>query len=212
MGQVQEKSRFSWIFNDDSEVISETWNREIVGSPSFTVIPSLGALVPGWLLIVPRRPITSLKLLNNSERAELLGLVKMLTFRLSEFGSTTYCFEHGSTLAGSVVGCGVDQAHLHIVPLKFNLLNAVAQRSASVIEWNSGTKFIPLKGLPDDAEYVTVWNAITNEGLVGAVINPLSQWVRRVIAAELGIEDEWDYRKNPQIENVEQTLKAMDLK
>src|SRR6185503_1320171 len=35
-------------------------------------------------------------------------------------------FEHGPSAASRTVGCGVDHAHLHLVPLQFDLAAAVS--------------------------------------------------------------------------------------
>src|SRR5438045_1455234 len=40
------------LFADSRHV----WNREVFGSSNFIAVPTLGALVEGWVLVMPRRP------------------------------------------------------------------------------------------------------------------------------------------------------------
>jgi hypothetical protein len=102
----------------------------------------------------------------------------------------------------------VEQAHLHVVPLPFDLVQAVQKDPLAHVTWTRSSA-IPLAELPAAAEYVVVWRVDEGAGVVGALSTPVSQWVRRVIARELGVEADWDYRTNPQMVNVEKTMDAL---
>jgi len=147
---------------------------------------------------------------NAQERQEIYAITKRLGDRLADHGYEVYFFEHGSGAHGSLTGCGVDQAHLHIVPLPFDLVKVATARVEAGIIWQSGReKTPPLSALPTQGEYVALWSRRDSRATIGKVIEPVSQWIRRVIADELGIGAEWNYQTHPQISQVEKTLKLL---
>lgn len=183
------------------------WDVPIYETASFVAVPSLGALVPGWMLIIPRRSVLNTRALDHSERDELRRLVGRMSADMSVFTGELFIFEHGSQNVGSVVGCGVDQAHIHLVPLPFDLLEAAVSFGDASIKWRAPlvtTDYFDL--LPADAEYVNVWHPRSGAGLSGIMSTPQSQWVRRVIAGELGKDQAWDYKVHPNHANLETTV------
>jgi diadenosine tetraphosphate (Ap4A) HIT family hydrolase len=204
---MREGTRFAWITDDSVPRSGAKWDREILRTEHFVAVPSVGALVPGWTLVVPRRPLRNLSEANSHERTELLGIADTVARPLGAHGKQVFCFEHGSRSAGSLTGCGVDQAHLHIVPLAFDLIEAAARHADGSIAWpEPRITESPLDLLPWQGEYVALWRHADRLTMIGRVLCPTSQWVRRVIADELGIGSEWNYQTHPQIHNVDRTL------
>jgi ATP adenylyltransferase len=159
---------------------------------------------------VPRSLMINLAGLDDAGRAELYSIIEIVAGSLAATGQRVYCFEHGAGWSGSATGCGVDQAHLHIVPLPFDLLAAAGARTDGAIDWRSSTSQRPaLAQLPLEGEYVALWSADEGGPMIGAVRRPVSQWIRRVVADELGMPDEWDYRNHSQIRNVSRTLEML---
>lgn len=202
-------SRFSWITDSRIPASGAVWDREVVDDATFAVVPSMGSLVPGWLLAVPRRPMLSLRELSQCEGLSLFSLCNKLSSRLAGWDKDVYFFEHGSSSAGSKTGCGVDQAHLHIVPLPFDLIDAATCSAYSNMKWSNMSGDNPLTRLPKHGEYIAIWRASDGMGAFATVSRPVSQWCRRLIAAKLGVDAEWNYRMHPQQANVERTLKRM---
>ena len=117
MNDGLDSRRFAWVVENREPSLEEPCDREVARTADYVVLPSAGSLVPGWLLVVPRRPMLNLGCTTPSERAALMELVDDLSIRMGNFEGEIYCFEHGSAFVGSATGCGVDQAHLHVVPL-----------------------------------------------------------------------------------------------
>lgn len=207
--QVTEKKRFSWLTGMVGAVPGGPWDVELCGTERFAAVPSLGSLVPGWTLIVPRHPMLSLRELSESARQELLELHERVAGTVATFG-TPFAFEHGSALAGSVMGCGVDQAHLHVVPLEFDLLQLALGSSDEEISW-ARTSESPLTKLPEEGEYICIWKVGRTDGAVGSVRNPVSQWMRRVIAQQLGMDAQWNYRTSPHLKNIQKTIRQFSM-
>lgn len=200
-------TRFAWIMDDSMPRSEALWDQEILRTERFVALPSAGALVAGWTLIVPRRPMLNLSQTDALEREELNGIAALIANRLSKTDLEVYFFEHGSRVVGSLTGCGVDQAHLHIVPLPFDLIAAITKRAESGIVWRDAEDTAyPLDALPTEGEYVALWSRSVRRPVIGAVTKPVSQWVRRIIADELGIGAEWNYRNHPQPNRVRETL------
>jgi ATP adenylyltransferase len=106
---------------------SKYYNKPIIESENFLVIPSLGSLIEGWLLIVPKKYHLNISQLSLADMVELEMVIAELGRRFLSMVSKDQfvIFEHGPTLENSVAGCGVDYAHLHWVPTNFDLLNGV---------------------------------------------------------------------------------------
>jgi len=207
---MADSARFAWITNESVPHPDAECDSEILRTRRFVAVPSIGALVPGWTLIVPRRPLRNLSLASPDEHRELLNIVDEIAGPLRSHGNEVYCFEHGSRAAGSLTGCGVDQAHLHVVPLGFDLTAAAVRRAGGAVDWrDSRTMRSPFGELPQHGEYVVVWRTSDRFTMIGSVPYPVSQLLRRVIAVELGIESEWNYHTHPQGHNVAQTLSML---
>ncbi|PTS83277.1 hypothetical protein DBR17_08540 [Sphingomonas sp. HMWF008] len=186
------------------------WDRVVDQSSSFVAFPSLGSMVAGWLLIMPRRPLLNLRQLSAPERAELQGFAMKVAAKIAVFGGDVYAFEHGNETMGGPVGCGVDQAHLHLVPLEFDLLQAARLRNDCNMQWTDHDNAATFAStIPALGEYVSIWRPHDQQGLTGVMREPRSQWVRRVIAEKLGREQAWDYKAHPDVPNLMQTVKVM---
>lgn len=184
------------------------WDEPIYETASFVAVPSLGALVPGWMLVIPRRAVLNTRSLDQFERNELNELVDRMSFEMGAcFPGDIFIFEHGSEEVGSPTGCGLDQAHLHLVPLPFDLMEASLSFDDVNIQWEepkSSVDYFSL--LPSHGEYVSIWHPGSQTGLSGRMTVSQSQWIRRVIAAELGKATAWDYKSHPNYANLEATV------
>jgi diadenosine tetraphosphate (Ap4A) HIT family hydrolase len=93
----------------------EATDQVLFESPNFVVVPSLGSILPGWLLIVPRNHFLCVGAMGDGLIHEMRQLRDEAAESLrSQIGPVTY-FEHGPVKACTSVGCGIDHAHLHIV-------------------------------------------------------------------------------------------------
>lgn len=93
------------------------FDRIILRTPHFLVVPSKGGFLPGWILIVPIHHVLSFAQLDRSLNAELDALTAAATRLLEARFVTPTAFEHGPSSVGTTLGCGIDHAHLHLVPL-----------------------------------------------------------------------------------------------
>jgi ATP adenylyltransferase len=176
----------------------------VASNDHFVAVPSLGAIVPGWMLLVPRRPITTLSLMNLPERRSLEALRADISQRLRIYDGVVAGFEHGGA-SGSLVSCSVDQAHLHLVPLGFDLIQAILRHDMG---WR---QTVGIQDLSEEETHGQEYLFAERAGvsLIGFPKTPTSQWFRRLVAQECGVE-EWDYKRIPNHKRLKAT--AMELK
>jgi diadenosine tetraphosphate (Ap4A) HIT family hydrolase len=203
-------TRFDFILDPRLRSGARQEDTILAETDSFAVVPSLGSLVPGWLLVVPKRRMLNCSKLSDSERLEFKGLIERLTEAMRCFSGRVFAFEHGSTYVGSMTGCGVDQAHIHLVPLEFDLLAAASETAG--VHWDvHGCDGIVDLVSGRSEEYVAIHDRHHENGIVGRPVGQTSQWVRKVIAKELNRASEWDYRKAPHHGIIAATVEALKL-
>lgn len=197
-------SRFRWILSPEKDVAIPDHDLPLFVSDLFVMMPTLGCLVPGWLLVVPRRPMPNLASLNALERQCLQELIVAIRPRLNCPGKEIFYFEHGSVF-GSPASCGVDQAHLHIAPLHFDLIGSAIGRRE--VAWKLTTHRAYSLNV-QQSEYLFVSDS-NGRSMIGTAKSPSSQWFRRLIAAETGQHDLWDYRIHFGPENMNETAQMV---
>ncbi len=205
------RSKFDWIVDRALPRPIQIWDTELGNSMHFSVLPSLGSLVPGWVLVVPRRPMLNLAALNEIETTELRAFVHHLRNLLSGVSINVFEFEHGAQETDSSMGCGVDQAHLHVVPLPFDLLDAALEDGNQTIQWTDFSGEVdPWPHTPEDHDYLVARDA-RGRSILGIPSHPTSQWFRKLIARRLERPKQWNYRAHPGIENISTTLEMFGV-
>lgn len=85
---------------------------------SFTLIPSIGPLNEGHILIVPNNHISSFHYLNVQQISELEILKNAIrNYNFEKFNQDTEFFEHGTGTINNYCGSCVAHAHLHALPV-----------------------------------------------------------------------------------------------
>ena len=157
-------------------------------------------MVPGYLLVCPRRHVLSTASLTSDERLDLWACVRTAAEAIfPEFGPQTV-FEHGSC-ANS--GSCIEHAHLHVIPST----RAFELRLEQSLPW---TRLKDLEDLEELAghEYVLMQNrrgkfVLPNPGVP-------SQWIRRMLGNHLGSSD-WDWALSLGEGNLLATLSSLGM-
>lgn len=191
-----------------SALPSQIWNKPVLESQHFVVLPSLGSLVPGWVLVIPKQHYLCIGALPQQLLSEFQR-VKEETVELivSQFGQACV-FEHGPSSAGLKVGCSVDHAHLHVVPFSGDLARLAVSFMPDDAAW----------GPADVQTCIEAFNAGQNylyfEQPVGAgfiSVHPAfgSQIFRKAIALQLSKPLEFDWRQYPNHSAIQATVQAL---
>jgi ATP adenylyltransferase len=188
----------------------EPWDKILYETSNFIVAPTLGALIEGWILIISKRHVPSMGALTEEELSELDELtIRVRSLVEQEYGSTIM-FEHGPACEGTAFGCGIDHAHLHVVPLNIPITSLVEKELKVHLTWEKIADFSELSrkyltGIP----YLYVVENNTEKGMLICPQYLPSQFMRRVIANFLGIPQLYNYHDYNFRENVSATSKSL---
>lgn len=177
-------------------------DRPWLENDSYMVFASVGALVEGWSLAVPKRHC--LNLLGDYSDARFTEFVRDAVSTVQSAYGSAVVFEHGGQSEHSSTSCGTSHAHLHIVPIKFSLQQAAVAFDDELRWLQCSLK--NLKGLVGNQEYLFVadrYEGVDTKGDVCLLKKGQSQFFRRVIADQLGRTDESNYRTHPNLHTAE---------
>jgi ATP adenylyltransferase len=174
----------------------------------FVAVPSIGPLMPGWLLVLPTSHHLSFADLDATEGVAA-ELEEIAAGWGDLFGPLTW-FEHGPAREGSVVGCGVDHAHMHLVPLAgLDLLSLAATRMPSLrferIDGLSEIDACRRAGMP----YLYLREESGQAWLASSEAIP-SQFFRKLIAETQGRPEEFDWKRHSHRETLSFTLRGAE--
>jgi ATP adenylyltransferase len=178
---------------------------------SFVVCPTLGSFLPFWYLILPVEHHLSFsdwaaQREQRSVASAVASIVRNLWGREEEF----IWFEHGPTSAGSITGCGVDHAHVHVL-LKSNISTENLLHGAlafGVTGWNEANFAEIYDTRLKNREYLAFGNSI--HGYLKNLSEPVgSQFFRRVLAFLCNDRDDWDYRTHAHQDIARQSVEGL---
>ncbi len=188
-------------------------NTVLYETPNFVVVPTLGALVEGWVLIISKEHHLCMAALPPDCQKEFISLSRFVAEVIGENYGPATLFEHGPASHGLTIGCGVDHAHLHVLPLAFSLKERASKSDVlRNVEWAKAPD-----GLADVSDihsagesylYVAEPN-VTPEFC--AVRQLPGQFLRRVISAEVGCPDRYDYGQWHHTDNIKGTVDKLSL-
>jgi diadenosine tetraphosphate (Ap4A) HIT family hydrolase len=164
-------------------------DRVILATGQFRVVPSLGQITQGHLLVVPVKHICSLCDLRNEDLLEMDNLRADVRSTLQEIYGACVFFEHGIRTQGSG-GCGIDHAHMHAVPVTGD---GVLKTLTQEFNGRSVQSLAEIKrSLDQDSSYLFFEDA-SSQRYVFPVNNLPSQYMRKLVAESIG-KSNWDWR------------------
>jgi diadenosine tetraphosphate (Ap4A) HIT family hydrolase/SAM-dependent methyltransferase len=179
--------------------VAGIFSRLIIRTSIVDVLAGLGSLIPGYVLIVPRRHVSSAGELRANELIHTYGIAWTMARRIkAAFGGTVVLVEHGSSGNSNARGRAcIDHAHIHLFPLDSGSNPARFVAPDSFITHN-------LHQLRDISMarknyYYCAWNQHEGRLSVAPVLE--SQYPRRIWAELVGRPDEWDWAACPYFEN-----------
>ena len=176
-------------------------NYPIQETQNYLSFASIGALVEGWVLIVPKEHTLSMKeFYNKKDFVDFSNL--MLGLMRNHYSGPFIAFEHGPNKCGSNTSCGTNHAHLHLVPYANSLY---ADMLGTGLTWESCTtsQISSIAGTNEYLFYCEILNDSMWEdpkGFIHILKQPISQYFRKLIANQLNCLDEYDYKKYARID------------
>jgi diadenosine tetraphosphate (Ap4A) HIT family hydrolase len=169
----------------------EWFDRELITRSKFVVVPGIGPLKPGYLLILHREHISSFAQMSLPEILILKDLKNEIKGIVAKHFESPIIFEHGPKSTQSRTGNCIDHAHLHIHPLKEKILD----------ELNIYHEFKEIKEFENIKNYCnhSYLYFEDNDGrmFISTPKEVQSQFFRKIIASRLGFDEMWDYAVFP---------------
>ncbi|ENY9928012.1 HIT domain-containing protein [Pseudomonas aeruginosa] len=166
-------------------------------SDRFVVYPSVGALVVGHLLVVPKNHYTALSLSEPDELVELRGVIldiEKIHGCMQIQSGDSFIFEHGILdVDQSLMNC-VDHAHLHVLPFS---VDAASLPFLNFIELNLEDLSKFDSGFPDYIAYGASGRLFLSDDR-----DKHPQYLRKVLHDMLQLDGHWNWRSDPKIENI----------
>lgn len=175
-------------------------------SASFIVTTTLGAFVEGWTLVISKRHVTSMSRLSASEIQELSSFVPDVRKRVEQVYGPTIVFEHGSSESGTHFGCGIDHAHIHIVPFKDSIIPFIDKELLG-IHWRQQQRLEDIA--MENKSYLFVIDQGERNGVISNPESIPSQFMRRILAKYLGIAEYFDYHQYSFDEEASATCRSL---
>lgn len=175
-------------------------------TPNFLVFPSVGPLVEGHLLIVPKKHCYSIAGLPPDFYEELEALVKSVGQLLTKEYCKPIFFEHGTVSSLANGGTSIDHAHLHALPLNLGLTQILNKKFAKkeIVFLKELKKFFK-----DEKPYL-FFQTPSGQRFCYEVQGRLeSQYLRKIIAENIGRSRYWNWRYYPRTKCFLKTLKQL---
>ena len=183
----------------------EPWDEVLLETDHFVVVPTRGAIVEGWVLVVPRVFALSFGRLSPQARRDVDAVVGVVSRAVERAYGRVAAFEHGPSQPGLTVGCSVDYAHLHVLPAPTGL-RAGADALCPGIEWVARGGVRNAEGVAD-APYL--YCEQDGQAWFGKHPEIPSQLFRRVVASAVGQPGRYDWRRDPRPEAARATADAL---
>lgn len=176
----------------------------------FVVIPGVGSVCDGYVIISPKEHVLSFGYLDASLDAQFESLFADVAQKLSGlYDRPVIAFEHGAESFRNRGGSCTDHAHTHVFPADPRLDLVTALRAD--FDLRPAPRFLPaardqvaLRQRP----YLWLRGADGDMWVCDAP-KALSQYVRRMIVAQLGRTGEWDWLVFPGTAHMRATVERL---
>ena len=165
---------------------------------NFIVIPALGDFVGGYVLIVSKRHLYNMNELSDLEKEEYWTLIqKYRDIFFNIYGKYPIVFEHGSTKDNESLS-SVVHAHTHVVNYNFHdECDFIDQLNLKCID--------SLYDVSYDKSYIFYLSG-DNLMYVSYDYPVISQLVRVLIARDMGIDEQYNWKLHEYQENILNTI------
>jgi diadenosine tetraphosphate (Ap4A) HIT family hydrolase len=165
---------------------TEMPSEALLKTEEFIVIADVAPVVPGHMLIFPVTHVSAISLLSPEGRGEIERLRGVISRALKlETGRASIAFEHGLCGTSGRDGCGIDHAHLHVLPSPGDV-GSVMRKAYDCREVES-LKDLPIMTSPGTQEYLVLIDE-RERCFYAEVRTPTRQFFRRVISEMLSNE------------------------
>jgi len=163
-------------------------NRILFDNDKFVVLPSVSPIVKNHLLVLPKKHINTMKQLEDDEKNQLFTLVNNITQLI---GEDYFTFEHGAFPVNGNT-CGVDHAHIHILPVGREISKKVIGFIKRTYTYMLYKDFHLSLDDEKDKPYLLFGNDMREMYSCNNILFQ-SQFIRKLLCDNLGVTD-WNWR------------------
>lgn len=181
------------------ETNHEIWNTKLHETNNFIILPTIGPLIDGQVIIASKNHSINLLSMNNEEISDFNLLVK---YTEAKIGKNVLFAEHGASdfdLGGSCI----DHTHIHVFPGMENYYS-ILDDALPISDLNLNIGNFEMKD-QIDFPYILTFN-LKNGFRLYQAYNAHSQMIRKAICAKENISN-WNWRNNYQIESIYKTIR-----
>ncbi|MFH1802542.1 MAG: HIT domain-containing protein [archaeon] len=190
-------------------------SRVITETERFSAMVTKGPLSLGHLLIMPKKHYISMATMPEDYFPEFVELRRELGIRLTSafHFPQTLLFEHGSSRDYLKGGCCISHAHMHIMPVHLPSTRVV-RKIQEALEGNCDRSktietYRELHDLADEEDAYAFFEFDGMKYFSRISRHMPSQFIRQVIGKYVGREYTWDWRQNPRVEDVIETVQRL---
>lgn len=174
-------------------------SRVVAQNASYAAMVTLGPIVRGHCLVVPREHMKSMAAATGVQRRRAVDLLHQLSAMLRVmYRAGILVFEHGASENSMCSPCSVDHAHWHVVP--------TAVRATEMLRGEYSWERAADLFVSSSSDYLLVADD-TNDAWVAYPDKPApSQVLRMQLATCIGATRHWDWRAEPALDRVLGTI------
>lgn len=204
-------SRFAGVLSS-GDCARPLYDQVLAEIDGCVVTPTLGSIVPNWLLVIPRCHAMNFASWSSRTGAQAHDLIDRLAAELRIDPRRLIWFEHGAAEVGSEIGCGLDHAHIHIIfdaPFLFQDI-VLAASTKDDLRWQSCAAPDVYRSLAGDKSYLVAGSE--DRAILAHNVEQIgSQFFRKIVASLVAQTECWNYKTHPYLDNVQTTLKAFGI-
>lgn len=182
-------------------------NTILLETTDFIVTPTPGSIVPHWMIVWPKRYFPNFLALQRQTEKNTKGIALDIKKQIAPDIDNFIWFEHGGYSPNSIVGCGINFAHFHIIidpSFEFGDFRHRVEETKQM-NWKVCDDRKLQAGLAVHSDYhifgnneLTVFRSDTTS--LG------SQFFRKVIAYLMGRSRMWNYKDHGFPKNTKKTI------
>ncbi|MCB2194406.1 MAG: hypothetical protein KQH79_01015 [Bacteroidetes bacterium] len=176
----------------------------------FAIIPSIGPLTLGHVLIVPKKHFNSISMVEPFDELDIYKneMTKLLNII---FQNPIHFFEHGNSSKTKRLLCSTEHAHLHAFPSKIENYVEVSSM-IKTFKWTAtDIKFKEVSNYVNDTEYLfyetpngKTYLKIFNDNKIE------SQFFRKLVSEIDGKRKTWNWKQFPRLDTLKDTIKQLE--
>jgi len=171
-------------------------NRLLYSTKSFIVVPTIGPLTPGHVMIISKKHYVNLSLMNKVIIEEIQEIIKKIDN--NSFYENYIVAEHGAFDEDNRGGACIIHTHLHLIPMARDMVNFLDKNLDYII--------LPSLKKITKVDYPYILLFYNNTFKIYNSENVPTQYIRRAFYSAKGNNNNWDWRNQPKNNYNEQTI------